>query len=96
MSKHTIFLVHGMGDWKPKWSESLQKKIRELYDSYPTLHVLPFNDVFEFQEINYNDKFDALREQWKSNADAVLKQLGDVKADDPEVESAIRELAKAA
>jgi len=77
MSKHTIFLVHGMGDFKAKWSDALQEQIRTLYGKYPGLELMPFDEVFEFQEVLYNDKFDAVRDQWKKNADKVLKAVGD-------------------
>jgi hypothetical protein len=76
MSKHTIFLVHGMGDFKAKWSDDLQEMIRTLYGRYPGLELMPFDEAFEFQEVLYNDKFDAIRDQWSRDATKVLDAIG--------------------
>ena len=35
----------------------------------------PFSDFFHFEEITYNDRFDALRKQWRSDSQAVLAIL---------------------
>ena len=75
MSKHTIFLVHGMGDFAANWSDELKDQIRTLYGQYPGLELMPFDEVFEFQEILYNDKFDADRNRWKADATKVLDAI---------------------
>ena len=77
MAKHLLFLVHGVGDTKPDWSKPIQELIRTLYAGYQVAKVNPFDDLFAFVEINYNDKFDARREDWKTASDTVLKALGD-------------------
>jgi hypothetical protein len=73
---HTIFLVHGMGNFKAdsKWSEPLQKKIRELYDpkKYKFLERTPF-DNFRFVEITYNHHFEKYLEEARKQAQRLDK-----------------------
>lgn len=77
MGKHILFLVHGMGDAKPGWSQETQQLIRGLYNKYNQLSLLvPFDQNFTFQEIYYNDKFDERRKAWKEHAEQVLQVLG--------------------
>jgi len=76
MAKHIVFLVHGMGDTRPGWSQDIQQLIRARYAAYAQLNLLcPFDNNFQFCEINYNDKFDDRRRAWSENAQAVLKLL---------------------
>ncbi len=76
MAKHILFLVHGMGDTRPGWSQDLQQLIRARYADFPGLNLLvPFDNNFTFSEINYNDKFDERRRAWAQNAQAVLGAL---------------------
>jgi len=73
--KHTILLVHGMGDWASGWSKDIQDQIRSTYESYSSLAFAPFDASFQFAEINYNSWFDDLRKQWKADADKVVGLL---------------------
>jgi len=75
MSKHLIFLVHGMGEWQAGWSGDTQDLIRELYGRYPYLNSLPFDDRFKFVEVRYDQHFEERREQWKTEAAAVLSTM---------------------
>lgn len=76
MGKHILFLVHGMGDAKPGWSQETQQLIRGLYNKYNQLSLLvPFDQNFTFQEIYYNDKFDERRKAWKEHAEQVLQAI---------------------
>ena len=76
MAKHILFLVHGMGDTQPGWSQAIQQLIRSHYARYPGLSLLvPFDNNFSFCEINYNDKFDERRKAWAQNAQTVLAAL---------------------
>lgn len=77
MAKHLLFLVHGVGDTKPDWSQPIQELIRTLYAGYHISKLMPFDQNFAFQEINYNAKFDARRTAWKTASASVLKALGD-------------------
>ena len=77
MAKHLLFLVHGVGDTKPGWSKPLQDLIRTLYAKYHVAKMMPFDQSFAFQEINYNDKFDARRTAWKNASDSVVKAFAD-------------------
>lgn len=75
MAKHLLFLVHGIGDTKPDWSKPIQELIRALYAGYHVANVMPFDQYFELKEVNYNDKFDARRKQWKTASSSVVKAL---------------------
>lgn len=76
MTKHILFLVHGMGDTHPGWSVGLQQLIRARYAGYAKLNLLcPFDNIFRFCEINYNDKFDERRRAWAEHAQTVLNLL---------------------
>lgn len=91
MAKHVIFLVHGMGDFSDGWSTSVQKQITDSYSSYGIAQSLGFNDLFRFEEITYNRRFDALRKQWRDDSGAVLDLLKTGGLDN----SAVGKLAKA-
>lgn len=67
MLKHQIFLIHGMGDYNDKWSEDIQTLLKDAYKSYGLTHS-PFDDLFQFREINYNKFFEQRREAWKNKA----------------------------
>lgn len=83
MSKHVIFLVHGMGDFNEGWSsevskgydKSIQDMIKEKHQMWPQVSWRDFNQNFEFCEINYNHVFEGLREKWKQGSDDFLESL---------------------
>ena len=77
MAKHLLFLVHGVGDTDPGWSKSIQDLIRALYANYHIAKLMPFDQHFAFKEVNYNDKFDARRTAWKTEADKVVTALSE-------------------
>jgi hypothetical protein len=68
---HTIFLVHGMGDFKPDWSAALQAKIREHYDpaQYAFIGTTDFDAQFKFVEITYNNHFETYLTEARAQAD---------------------------
>lgn len=79
MAKHVIFLVHGMGDFAKGWSDDIQQQIAAAYSTYNIAKFIPFKDHFQFEEINYNERFDKLRKQWRDDSAAVgalLKEGG--------------------
>jgi hypothetical protein len=97
---HLIFLAHGMGDFKPGWSESAQQTIRDQYATYKQLKFIPFGQRFDFVELNYNDEFEALREMWRKmtknlGAALVAGTMGEVgkKTEDKEVIASLNEVA---
>jgi hypothetical protein len=61
-----------MGDWNEGWSSGIQNQLKESYASYPSLAARPFDNAFQIVEINYNEWFDDLRTQWKTEADKVV------------------------
>jgi hypothetical protein len=73
---HTIFLVHGMGSTKAGWSQELQKTIRTRYfdpTKYKFVGTTPFDGLFRFVEINYNQHFEEYLEEAKKQADNLSK-----------------------
>lgn len=75
MAKHVIFLVHGMGPFTEGWSASTKDQLKNLYSTYKVAKTLPFDSLFRFEEITYNTLFDKIRKRWKTDTEAVLKQL---------------------
>lgn len=75
MARHVLFLMHGMGDFSKGWSTPVQAQLRALYAKYDIAKALPFDDVFAFEEVVYNGRFEKLRKQWTSGAAAVIKEL---------------------
>jgi hypothetical protein len=68
VSKHIIFFVAGVGDEVKNWSIRLRKSFQELFDSYPLPPGgLPFDEMFETEEIFHNDFFD----EWRKPSDHV-------------------------
>jgi len=78
MAKHIVFFVHGIGDEAKGWSKGLRTAFKTLFDSYPLPPGgLPFSELFETEEIFYNDLFDQWRKRVAKEADAALRLLGD-------------------
>ncbi|MFO1337107.1 MAG: hypothetical protein U1F53_02550 [Burkholderiaceae bacterium] len=75
MSKHQVFLVHGMGDFELGWSEAVRGRIVEAFNNYPKLRDNGFADAFEFKEITYNPVFEGWRDQWRADAEAAAGAL---------------------
>jgi hypothetical protein len=75
MSKHQIFLVHGMGNFELGWSDGVRKRITDAFKAYPKMHDNGWVDKFEFKEINYNDVFEQWRKQWRADAQAAADAL---------------------
>lgn len=67
---HHIFLIHGMGDFKDKWSEagdpSIQAQLKGFFKAYKDTE--PVAEEFEIHEVNYNTVFEKWREIWKKNS----------------------------
>lgn len=72
MSKHVIFMIHGIGDHDENWCDSVAETLKGLYGQYKSLRNLPFDELFEIKPLFYNDKFDALRRKWEGAANEVL------------------------
>ena len=75
MSKHMVFLVHGMGDAQPGWSSSVWKQLAEQYAGLEHDHLWPWDQSFSCHEILYNDCFDTVRQQWLDDMPAALAVL---------------------
>jgi hypothetical protein len=77
MAKHLLFFVAGIGDDAKGWSKTLRAQFRQLFDSYPLPPGgLPFDELFQSEEILYNDFFDGWRKRVGKEASAALALLG--------------------
>ena len=73
---HTIFLIHGMGEFSPGWSKTYQDQLLTKWCLYPGLGGKDaFSATFGFQEVTYSDSFSNLRAQWTNDRSVVTKLL---------------------
>jgi hypothetical protein len=75
MARHQVFIVHGMGDFNKEWSLDAQKTLASAFNQYTLVKQHGLTNQFEFVEINYNDIFEEIRAQWKTNASAASTAL---------------------
>ncbi len=75
MAKHQIFLVHGMGEHEPGWSDGFVQQWRALFERYPILREEGWVDNFEFKELRYDHVFEAWRTQWREDTDTLAGKL---------------------
>jgi hypothetical protein len=76
-SKHLVFLIHGMGTFSKTWIKPYVDALRIAYKQYDSLAIDPFDEMFEFEPVIYDDIFEDLRTQWTNNAKRVAKALVD-------------------
>ena len=73
MSKHLIFLVHGMGQHDQGWSADTVTVLRESFAKALPGHG-SFDDFYDIKELQYSDQFDGYWERYDGNA-ATLRQI---------------------
>lgn len=66
-----VFLVHGMGDYSGDWSTSWIAGIRRLYERYPRLSRIPFEQRFKIVPIGYDDIFRLVVGRWQADAASI-------------------------
>ena len=69
MAKHLIFMVHGMGDFKPGWSDGVETLMKTSFRKF--MEGVAFSDEYEFIEINYNALFEERRQEWGRRAEVL-------------------------
>ena len=75
MSKHHLFIVHGMGAHpEGQWHTEIVQTLRAVYQQYEPLNEMPFDDRIEIVPVSYDRHFESLRQNWK-NSEALLGQL---------------------
>lgn len=79
MSKHVVFVLHGMGTHKKGWSNEAIKALKD--NAKAIKYPLSLQDDFEFVEINYGGIFDDYVKQHNNNAETLsglmtTKQIG--------------------
>lgn len=78
MNKHIVFFVHGVGDDAKGWSKDVRADFKALCDSYPLPPGgLPFGELFQTEEIFYNNFFDDWRKRVGEEAGAAVRMFGD-------------------
>lgn len=82
MRRHVLFLVHGMGDnvgtdgrIERKWADDATATLRDLYEQYRILKMVPFEERFEVVPINYDTIFNDLCRHWADQS-AALRATG--------------------
>jgi hypothetical protein len=96
MPKHVLFLVHGMGDTVPGWSDPVQQCIRDTYQQYKIARLKKFEHNFTLCELNYNHVFKSHIEKWEENAKAVTSLLEASGIDNKLLETLMRFSSKTA
>ncbi len=73
MSRHVIFLIHGMGQHAEGWSQPATRVLAEAFKQ-----ALPgrgeLEEYFDLRELQYSDLFDSYWEQFDGNAET-LRQI---------------------
>ncbi|MDX2418095.1 MAG: hypothetical protein QNK19_11605 [Xanthomonadales bacterium] len=82
MRKHVLFLVHGMGDnvnddgsVETGWAKNAEETLKEFYNDYQILKLVPFEERFEVVAINYDTIFNNLLKRWADQS-AALRATG--------------------
>lgn len=72
MPNSQLFIIHGMGDYEKDWSLTIQRSIRDTFNSdfYKKVKALGFIEGFDLVEVTYDDVFEDWRRQWKEDAGA--------------------------
>lgn len=68
--KHTIFLLHGMGNHTGDWAkeQGYLDAIKQVYGQYEILAKKPIEDRFEFVPVSYDHIFADIVKIWADNA----------------------------
>ena len=74
MSKHILFLIHGIGSHESSWSEELNgpietlKKVSQQYQYFKQAGQDPFGERVECVSVHYDDVFRDMIDKWKKDA----------------------------
>lgn len=71
---YTVFLLHGMGLHPADWSDSLQKKLKNVYAgaAFGRMNSKAFGDRFNVVQLEYDSVFRDYVRRWSGNAAALL------------------------
>jgi len=69
MARQIVFLVHGIGEQKPKWSTEAVEYLDKLGARYPSVKE-PISKQIEFVEVGYGDVFDKQLARWDEDVDS--------------------------
>ena len=88
MTKHIMFLVHGMGiyskkndsgEWEPDnslWHDAQKKLLSELFAIYPEINRgKTFDDVFDLHPIHNDQVFTTVLDKWSERSDDILNTV---------------------
>ena len=67
-----LVLVHGMGEYRPRWSADIVRKLDAVASQYPAFATGPrFSQRLTIEEICYDDVFSDVVSRWNRDADAL-------------------------
>lgn len=90
MPRHQIFLVHGMGEFEPQWSDGIEQQLSGFFDAYPILKDEGWREFFDFKALRYDQVFEAWRQQWRDDAAKVADTLTSLKLDSGAAQSLVQ------
>ncbi|MEO6221691.1 MAG: hypothetical protein ABIP90_00470 [Vicinamibacterales bacterium] len=68
MARQVVFLVHGIGEQKPKWSAEPVAYLNTISERYASVKE-PISKQIDFVEVNYGDVFDKQLARWDQDVD---------------------------
>lgn len=68
MSAPILFVIHGMGVYKPGWEKEVTTVLETTRKDYPYLANAPLDALFRVMPISYDEEFEALRQLWREQA----------------------------
>jgi len=66
VSKHVLFLVHGMGVHDEGWAETVKETLVRLSNRYSAFEAEPLVDRVSFKEIRYDQSFEETLARWRA------------------------------
>jgi hypothetical protein len=72
MSRHLLFLVHGMGVHPADlWADAIINKLKTLSRKYPFFQRYPLDDFVTFIPVNYDDILDKILQTWADDSSKI-------------------------
>lgn len=78
MEKHTLFIVHGIGQHEAGWAAQAEQALRARWDAIEGCREQAASaDAFEIVPLGYDAIFEGIRQRWRDDLDQVLGALGE-------------------
>lgn len=79
MRKHVLLFAHGMGSYvkadgsrDDTWSKKAEDTLKQQYEKYEIVSLVPFEDRFDVVHINYDTEFHKIVTRWANESGKVL------------------------